>query len=425
MDAAQPRYRALAWYPILAVGVSMVSFILVKTGRDAVFFGHGGLRELPLAYIWIAIASVPAAWLNLKAMERWGARRVRVGVQLVSALTMLSVVPWVAPENRLLLTVLFIMVPVLYAAVFATTWLLAGDLLEGAPRETIRWAYTWIGVASMLGGICGGFVAKGLAVFLGPAWLIAVGAAVLSVVSGLCVLGHRRHSPAGRPAAGADPLEAEPERPALLSQPYVRAMIGISVASSIIALFIDFQFYAMAATTGKGGMQFFANFYILLNICSMVLQLFVAPRLQDRFGIGGALMVLPGALLGGAGIVTFSTTVFSRSVLKVTEGGLKSSVFRSIWEQVFLQIDREQRGVAKTLVDGVFARVSEGVGAIALYAWILAHEDFETGQFSLAWISWCIVALAMVWIYCTQYLKKLGCAVTAENLETMIRLPDA
>ena len=77
---ADSTYKLKTSYPILAVGVSMVGFISIKTGRDAVFFTQGGIKQLPLAYIFIAIASVPAAMMHLKAIERWGSRKVRTGV---------------------------------------------------------------------------------------------------------------------------------------------------------------------------------------------------------------------------------------------------------------------------------------------------------------------------------------------------------
>ena len=52
-----PPFRTLARYPIYAVGLSMVAFILIKTGRDAVFFQEDGLAQVPVAYIWITITA--------------------------------------------------------------------------------------------------------------------------------------------------------------------------------------------------------------------------------------------------------------------------------------------------------------------------------------------------------------------------------
>ena len=49
----------------------MVSFILIKIGRDAVFFAERDLEHLPLAYLWISVAAIPAAMIHLKALDRW------------------------------------------------------------------------------------------------------------------------------------------------------------------------------------------------------------------------------------------------------------------------------------------------------------------------------------------------------------------
>ncbi|MCH8016631.1 MAG: hypothetical protein IH917_08420, partial [Acidobacteria bacterium] len=89
-------------------------------------------------------------------------------------------------------------------------------------------------------------------------------------------------------------------------------------------------------------------------------------------------MVLPIALLGGAaGLVMVSTTILSRSILKVAEGGLKASIHRSIWEQVFLPLGGKRREMAKVMVDGLFARMSEGMAAVALYIWLSRIQSLE------------------------------------------------
>ncbi|MCI0442525.1 hypothetical protein L0152_04815 [bacterium] len=57
----------------------------------------------------------------------------------------------------------------------------------------------------------------------------------------------------------------------------------------------------------------------------------------------------------------------NRFVLRATEGGLRSSVYRSLWEQIFLPIERERREAVKAIVDGLFVRLADGAGAIILY----------------------------------------------------------
>lgn len=428
------RYKSLVWYPILAVGISMVGFICIKTGRDGVFFAQGGLRQLPLVYILIAVASVPAGMMHLAAMKRWGARKARVGVFLVTAAMFLGFAPFVALERKILTLIMFALVPAAFAAVFAAAWLLAGDLLEGADKSLIRWAYSRIGAGSMIGGVTGGLLARSLASFVEPRFLVAVGAGILLLAAGIISRAHQQrpaHSRSPDSPAPKTDLEGKarafPPTPltlGLIKQPYIQGLIGISALSAIAALYIDFQFYTLATVTGHVDAKFFASFYTILSSAALVLQLVAAPWIQSRYGVGGALLVLPLALLGGAGVVLLSTTILSRSILKVTEGGLKASIHRSMWEQVFLPIGREGREMAKVLVDGVFARMSEGIAAVILWIWVSRVPVINKENLDLVWISWLIAAVILLWILLTGLGARRDCP-PVEAGDYMIRIPDS
>ncbi|MGQ4810609.1 hypothetical protein NKDENANG_04092 [Candidatus Entotheonellaceae bacterium PAL068K] len=95
------KYTTLAWYPILAVGLSMASFIMIKTGRDGVFFQENGLRHLPMAYVWIATVAVPSALLHLGALGRWGARKTQTVLFYLTAVLFLMSVPFADTEHRI------------------------------------------------------------------------------------------------------------------------------------------------------------------------------------------------------------------------------------------------------------------------------------------------------------------------------------
>ncbi len=432
-------YKSLAWYPILAVGIAMVGFISIKTGRDAVFFSQGGLRQLPLVYILMAVVAVPAAMTHLEAIKRWGARKVRTGVFLLTASMFLCFVPFVDLDHKILMFAMFVLVPVSFAAVFASAWLLAADLLEGADESAAPWVYTRIGAGSMIGGIFGGLFAGGLSMFLPPRFLVLEGVVMLLIAAGIISRAHRKHpirdrSPSStkfqdnnldRKAEVSSHISEEiPATLVLMKEPYVLGLIGISALGALAALYIDFQFYAIATLSGHANAQFFAGFYTILNLAALVLQLFAAPWIQSRYGVGGALMVLPIALLGGAaGLVMVSTTILSRSILKVAEGGLKASIHRCIWEQVFLPLGGKRREMAKVMVDGLFARMSEGMAAAALYIWLSRIQSLEA-DLDLSWISWVIVAAVVAWIVLTRYLAKRGCS-EIDELDPVIRLPDS
>jgi AAA family ATP:ADP antiporter len=429
------KYKKLSWYPILAVGLSMASFIMIKSARDAVFFQKNGIFNLPMAYIWISLAAIPVGMVHLNTISKFGARKTRIIVYLFSSALFAFLFPFVEVENRIMMLIMFILIPIVFAALFAGAWLLAGDLLEGASQEILRNAYSRIGAGSMIGGIIGGIIARQLSGYIPTKILVLFGAATLILVVGLFLLAHKRN-PLKQFSSLKDKLSKQnssdkpnsmfhmiTENRNIFKEPYVLTIIAIGTMTSITGLYIDFQFYAKTMMSHNNNLQFFASFYIILNALSLLLQLFVAPRLQYKFGIAGALTLLPVALLGVSGIFTFWTFAQSRVILKVTEGGLKSSIHRSIWEQVFLPIDRNKRAGVKAVVDGTVARVSEGIGALVLYFWLL-YLPKNLNSLNLEWISWMILGIIIVWIILNHYLKRLGCN-EIDSVETRIRLPDS
>jgi len=98
----------------------MMALVSVKTGRDAAFLTTSELEDLPFGYLLIALASIPGSMLHVNAMRRWGTRGARV---------------------RLL---------VLITAMFA---FFVAFVDTHSPTT-----YSWMGLASMLGGISGGAV---------------------------------------------------------------------------------------------------------------------------------------------------------------------------------------------------------------------------------------------------------------------------
>lgn len=373
-------------YPLAAVVLTMISFILVKTGRDALFFdAPSSLRSLPLAFVWIGLASIPAAAGHLAAFERWGTRHTRVGL-LAGAAALLAVWP-LLPGTGQIVGILFVVVPVLFAAVFASVWLLAGDLLESEAKPSQIAAYAQIAAGSTLGGVLGGLLARLLAEWVGPGVLLALGGALLAPVAALAVVAHRAFpaddvAPSATceaPSATAPPSPepAEPSRSPfrgavelIRSSPIVATLVGIGALASAAGLLIEFQFYAVVVREGAASSTFFAGFYTAVNAAALIVQLVITPALQRRTGVTGALLVMPMGLFLLGGAVALSATLASRAALRVGEAGLKSAVHRAAWEQAFLPLGKKRRAVAKTVVDGMTGRASEALVGITLFVWI-------------------------------------------------------
>lgn len=393
----------------LALGVTTLAFIVAKTGRDALFFqGSGGLLQLPLIYINIGAASLPLAIVFVKAMKVWGARPARLGVFTLAASLMVLASPFLQPGDSKLLLGIFVLIPAIFALMFASLWLLASDIFDKTEKSQAARAFSKIGAATLAGGMSGGLISKALAPHFDPQWMIFLAGIVIFGAIGLI-----RHIHGAFPTN----ISAQRDNPktkfgflAPLSNKYAVTLLLISMTGALAGLLIDFQFYAAAASASmgsKGNANFFANFYILLNFSSLLLQLFATPKIQDKVGLRGGLMVLPFALVGGATFATAAATAFSRSVLRVTEGGLRSSVHRSIWEQAFIPVDSTERSSVKIAVDGIAARIAEAIGAVAILVWLkqVVPDGVINMPLDTRWISWLLLVTVAVWLFVTRKLR--------------------
>jgi MFS family permease len=406
-DKAGDLLRTL--FPAASLGLMTAAFIVCKTGRDALFFQGKGIFQLPVATITIASASLPLAMLFVKAMKTWGARPARVGLMLFAAAVLAFSAPFLQPGDSQLLFNIFIFIPAIFGIIFASLWLLASDLFERTPKPDAARAFSKIGASSLAGGMIGGFIAKGLGPILEPKWLIFFGALMILAVVGLVLHTHRRFPSNIAPKKERDDKKSSYLAP--LANHYALTLLFISMTGALAGLLIDVQFYISATSAGmgsKGNANFFANFYIMLNLGSLLLQLFATPKIQDKIGIRGGLMVLPFALIGGASFASAAATAFSLSVLRVTEGGLRSSVHRSIWEQAFVAVDSRERSFVKLAIDGVGARIAEGIAAGALYFWVqrVAPGGVITKPLDTSWMAWLTLVTVIIWLLITQRLRS-------------------
>ncbi len=417
-------------YPAVAIGLMTAAFIIAKTGRDALFFQGKGIFQLPVAAMMLAAASLPLAMLFVKVMKTWGARPARIAIMLFAAVVIGLAAPFLQPGDSPLLFNVFIFIPAVFGIIFASLWLLAADIFENTPKPQAAHAFSRIGASSLCGGMLGGFVAKGLGPYLQPKWLILIGALIILAVTALVAAIHRKF-PSNIVVNKGDNKNSGYLAP--LSNPYALTLLLIAMTGALAGLLIDVQFYisaTSAAMGSKGNANFFANFYIMLNFGSLLLQLFATPKIQEKIGVRGGLMVLPFALIGGASFATAAATAFSLSVLRVTEGGLRSSVHRSIWEQAFIPVDSSDRSVVKLAVDGIGARVAEGIAAVALYIWVqrVAPGGIVAGPLDTRWMAWLTLATVGVWLFITQRLRaqtqQPAPAQVAAPVMDCVRFPD-
>src|SRR5262249_40732770 len=206
---------------------------------------------------------------------------------------MAAAAPFLQPGDNTLLLIIFMFIPAIFGLVFASLWLLASDIFEKSEKKAAARAFSKVGAGTLAGGMIGGLISKALAAHVDAKWLIFLGAIAIAAAIALVAYIHNRF-PTNIVAKKPDEEKKKAEFLAPLKNKYSMTLVAISMTGALAGLLIDFQFYAAAASANmgsKGNASFFANFYILLNFSSHLLQLFATPKIQDKFGLRGGLMV--------------------------------------------------------------------------------------------------------------------------------------
>jgi hypothetical protein len=112
---------------------------------------------------------------------------------------------------------------------------------------------------------------------LGPRGLIATGAFMIAGSAVLALRTHDLHPVTAPVAASTDANRPRPDLRSILTNSYTLGLLAISALGTVSSMYVEFQFYSAAFASGQAGTQFFANYYVLLSVGSLLLQMAVAP----------------------------------------------------------------------------------------------------------------------------------------------------
>jgi AAA family ATP:ADP antiporter len=170
---------------------------------------------------------------------------------------------------------------------------------------------------------------------------------------------------------------------------------GEYILSSIVKQAADAQ--VAAGTLSHDGVRqfigaFYSDYFSIVNLAGMVLQLFAVSRLIKWVGVPAALLVLPVVALGSYAVAALLPTLLAVRWAKVVENSVDYSLMNTVRHMLFLPTTREQKYKAKQVIDSFAARAGDVVSAGIVYLGT-AVLTLSVAQF--AWIN---VALVVVWI---------------------------
>jgi AAA family ATP:ADP antiporter len=402
-DGEGPQLLLLAFNTFLI----LTSYYLMKPVREVLILDQPGGAELK-SYAYGA-----QAVLLLAIVPLYGALAARLSRQrLINAVTLffiacLPLFCWAAGAEAPIGFVFFLWTGIFSLMVIAQFWGYANDIysLEAGKR-----LFAVIAFGSSAGAVFGAWLAGRLVRELGAPPLLLVAAGVLGLSLLLFNWTDRRalRDDSAHEAAQAQAVIGGPGPfRMVLSDRYLLLMAlvilllncinsaGEYILSSIVKQAADAQVAAGTMTHHEvrkfiGG--FFADYFGIVNLAGMVLQLFAVSRLVKWIGVPAALLVLPVVALGSYAVAALLPTLVAVRWAKVAENSVDYSLMNTVRHMLFLPTTREQKYKAKQVIDSFAARAGDVVSAGIV--WLgTAVLTLSVAQF--AWIN---VALVVVWI---------------------------
>jgi hypothetical protein len=347
---------------------AMCSVVLIahvvasRACRDALFLSHFTAKELPKVMLGAAAVGLTIVLVVSRLVARYGPSLLIPGVLALSGA--LHALEWIlleqAPEAAVIL--LYLHATVATGIAVSGFWSVVN---EGFDPHTVRKSAGSVAAASALGGLGGGLFARYFGVYAGPG-------AMLPVLAGLSLLGAillRALSGRGRSNERASPGAADVR--SVTARSYLRSIALLVVLSGLSSALVDFCFKTQVsaeASSGQALVSFFAVFYAVTSVASILLQLSVARWVLADLGLGFSLAALPATLFGFGllGIALPKAWVFV--LLRGSGKALETSLFRSAYEPLYAPLPLEQKRSTKTLIDVAGDRLGEALGS----GWILA-----------------------------------------------------
>lgn len=297
-------------------------------------------------------------------------------------------------------------------------WTLANRLFNVRQGKRL---FGLIGAGQWLAIVLTGLLIPLLVRWLGTANLLFLAAG--GVAGALVVLrgisGRYAGELADPPVTG--PAEAQERRSGLFKNRYVVLIFGLVVLWWVTFFFLDNAFYAGAAAQYPGADQmasFLGLYLAVLGVITLLSNAFLSGAIIGRFGVRVSVLILPVALLAGAGAMAVTGLAAGVGALlfwllvanKLLDMALGFSVDRSGLNILYQPLPAEQRGRAQTVAEGVFQPLANGAAGLALFG---LGALFEPSTLPVVYVllfivaAWLVVAFVLGRRYPTMLLGAL------------------
>lgn len=338
--------------------------VTAKAARDALFLSNFELASLPRMMIVGALSSLGAALASARVMARRSPAVLLVRTLGASAplYAIASIINHVLP--RLVAIGVYVQVSALGGALLSAFWSLINERFD---PYTAKRAVARIGLGGSLGGVLGGAVSWLLSGGRGLSFLLVMLAALnLGALVGVIALTRTIPSkPLFSRKFDVEHGSATSALKTLRTSPYLTTLamlVALSALSSVLLEYVLSRNIVAIYSSGAELARFFSLFHASVAMLALLVQLTLARRCLERFGLAGTVALLPGSVLTMGIVGLLVPALWSAVLLRGSEALVQTSLFRSGYELFYTPLPRSQKRPTKILIDVGVDRLGTVIG---------------------------------------------------------------
>ncbi len=400
----------------LNVFLLLAAYYTIKIVREALILAGSGAAAKSYVSAGQALVLIPFVWAYAKLTDRLPRRALITAVTLffISNLVVFYLLNLSGVDVGI---AFFLWVGIFSRTILAQFWSFANDVYS---REEGERLFPIVAIGSASGAVAGAYAVKALKSVVGgeiEIWML-IACVLLAFCLVLTKIVDRRESArtAGRvvarerePAADAELNNAGAFKMVLKNAYLFKMAVMVSllnwvnttgeyIVSSLVVSTAKSSGDPAAAKAFIGA--FYADFFLYVNIATMVLQFFIVSRVIKWFGVRVALMVLPTVALGGYVALALAPLLAIVRWTKTIENSIDYSLQNTAAHSLFLVTTREEKYKAKQAIDTFFVRVGDGMSALLVFFFN------ETVHWDLHAFIYSAIALAAIWLVLVTFVGR-------------------
>lgn len=313
----------------------------------------------------------------------------------------------------------YVWVGIFNVMITAQFWAFAADSYNVKSGKRL---FPLIMVGATLGGLLAPWLSGALFPTLGP-WILLLAAMVLLTLTIPCVGWARQSVPPGSSSHAAH-ADEKPDGGFLggislvLTDRYLFLLAvlilllnwvnttGEYILAELVVRYAD-SAVAAGSELNKSDLiaAFYGNFFFIVNLLTLLFQVFLVARVIRWIGVRGALLVLPLIAIVGYGLVAFIPIFSIFRIVKIMENSTDYSLMNTTRHALYLPLSAAQKYEGKTTIEAFFWRFGDLAQAGMIYVG-LHWLQFGIGQFALVNAVLSLVWLAVAWQVGKGYRKK-------------------